>query len=656
MLEYVKRELHDKKSTQNQQDFLRELENHITCLPHGCTIAGSEKCSACKGACERQKSLFEYVQDRPHETETQSLITKYTEVVRQSTIRILSQSFDALAMQQDCFVDFDNIITAYLKKHLSTTIAGGFSDRKRSDIIDEIFAALLRTAKDHDKPVRNKIAEAILYDYRQHADMLYRFNSSIGRFEDIFARKLGTWKQYKYLLNRKPRENDIEYLKSMIDSLLRQMLEERQAEYYEDGMVAELSHRLAGRLDSIQQLLFTTHKLLSEEKLNIHVWTMQQFCKRMEDMQAVWDKKNKSSVSVLNENKERYVQIINTRLQHGFTCAAEGQIIGQHLLKVTQQKAITAENMEKIQTVGSLVWTTNSQKVRLKYFKHLAEQVKDGQTDAALAHFLSPAKQIESWYWYKATVDEYRSELFGKTFARTFEQEFTAVLRKVENAEDSDEILSVTKEYASGVEYLHYQLSSNFSYASNTNELKVMKAVIPITMKENKVKFCTFDDKLLSLPSTDAGVMSRLGCTATCYWCGALCWGQRGHETDEGETRKHYSAHQPKGLSRTRYVGTNHLVSRPCHEERDETIVSFGEYTGIPWQKAKENHFSDWSFDKHHISKFDELMRWFFQELHYSIATDSESLKPAIAEDLERYNCTNLSYDDIMSHVEQEIN
>jgi len=59
---------------------------------------------------------------------------------------------------------------------------------------------------------------------------------------------------------------------------------------------------------------------------------------------------------------------------------------------VTEQKAIDAVNIEKILAVKGLVRTTNAEKVRLKYFKHLAEQVRDAKKDEALAHFREPKK------------------------------------------------------------------------------------------------------------------------------------------------------------------------------------------------------------------------------------------------------------------------
>jgi len=49
-------------------------------------------------------------------------------------------------------------------------------------------------------------------------------------------------------------------------------------------------------------------------------------------------------------------------------------------------------------------------------------------------------------------------------------------------------------------------------------------------------------------------------------------------------------------------------------------------------------------------------MRWFFFELHHSISERLESTQPATEEDLERHNCVNVRYDDIMARIEQEIN
>ena len=65
------RGMDERKSTLYRQEYLKDVENQINRIPSGCAIAGSEKCPTCKEACEKQKSLYEYVQDRPYETETQ---------------------------------------------------------------------------------------------------------------------------------------------------------------------------------------------------------------------------------------------------------------------------------------------------------------------------------------------------------------------------------------------------------------------------------------------------------------------------------------------------------------------------------------------------------------------------------------------------------
>jgi len=654
------REIDNKSSHQDRGNFLRDMVKLINVLPHGCMANASIKCQQCKEGCERQKALYEHVQDGPHELETMKTITEFTDIVRKSTIQKLSQSFDACVMQQGCCAEFDDIITSHLRRHLEKCDPGAFTDAKRKQIIDEILAKLSETARDKndDKTVREKIADAILVDYRQSHDILGRFNSEFSKFEDVLQsyRRRGV---HDFVQGVKvaffggdQNAQEVKYLKSMTDSVLRKMVDQRQADCYEHGMVSELNQELTRQLDE-----FCTHKmrLTPEQKLNIHVWTLQQFCKRMEEMQTAWDKKNKPS-SILRENADRYVQIIKTRLEYGFTCFGEARIIGQHFLRGAQKKAILAENNEKTKDVESLVWTTNSEKVRLKYFKHLAEQVRDGKQDAALAHFRHPTKHIEKWY--KETVDQHRGKSFGETYSRTFTQEFTSVRQKVENAEDSDCIASLAEEYNDFLELQSYQPSPILKADMTcVEDLETMKAEIVRTIKANKDKYSVVDDSVFSSPSAETCVMARLGCTARCFWCGALCWGQRGHEDDRGETKKHHSSHQPGGLARVHSKRSDHLISQPCHDTKDDTVVHFGEYqeNGIPWKDAKEKHFSEWKFDRHYIAKFDALMRWFFQELHHSIAKNTENLKPATKDDLERYNCTNLSYDDIIGRIEQEI-
>lgn len=79
-----------------------------------------------------------------------------------------------------------------------------------------------------------------------------------------------------------------------------------------------------------------------------------------------------------------------------------------------------------------------------------------------------------------------------------------------------------------------------------------------------------------------------------------------------------------------------------------------GETEIMTWSIAKRNHFSDWKFDAHCITTFDELMRWFFQELHRDIAK-SRGAFPAEEKDLKENKCKNLKLNDILNVVRHKI-
>jgi len=183
---------HDERnSTDFRHDYLNKVENQVNIIPRGCPIAGPEKCSVCKEAREKQKSLYEYVQNRPCEIETQKTITEYIKKVCQSTMHKLTQSFDAQTMQQGCCAEFENAISTHMIKHLLELDAGAFSDSKRKDIIDEIFVELEKIARAKeqvDVPVRKKITDAIEHEYpEQAANILHRFDNETRSFEDLLS-------------------------------------------------------------------------------------------------------------------------------------------------------------------------------------------------------------------------------------------------------------------------------------------------------------------------------------------------------------------------------------------------------------------------------------------------------------------------------------
>ena len=73
----------------------------------------------------------------------------------------------------------------------------------------------------------------------------------------------------------------------------------------------------------------------------------------------------------------------------------------------------------------------------------------------------------------------------------------------------------------------------------------------------------------------------------------------------------------------------------------------------MKWHKAKKEHFSDWNFEKHYNTKFDELMRWFMQQLHVDIARGQANILPADGNRLRDYGCCDLNIDEILSNLDQ---
>ncbi|CAG8578866.1 3277_t:CDS:1, partial [Cetraspora pellucida] len=123
------------------------------------------------------------------------------------------------------------------------------------------------------------------------------------------------------------------------------------------------------------------------------------------------------------------------------------------------------------------------------------------------------------------------------------------------------------------------------------------------------------------------------------------------------DTKKHHSCHQPSGLRGTNHQYTKVLDPTPCHLRADNTNISWGEEGNRKWMKwneAKRKFFADWLFLAHNKVNFNNLMCWFFQELHVKIAETRNFVK-ASKGDLQRYNCINLDYYQIINDLIVEI-
>ena len=204
-------------------------------------------------------------------------------------------------------------------------------------------------------------------------------------------------------------------------------------------------------------------------------------------------------------------------------------------------------------------------------------------------------------------------------------------------------------------------LNSNsvpYNMAAVRDESRFQETLVKELENKMTTQLPPLDINTIGSPSSDEEIMNRVGCTASCYWCGAVCWGQWGHDhkhVKDRDTKRHHSSHQPQGLGGTSDKASGHLRAWSCHQVSDDVKVYFKSFQeGMSWLEAKQNHFSEWTFTEHLNTEFDELMKWFFQMLHTAIGEKRERL-PATDDDLEKYGCKDLDFASILAKVRQDL-
>ncbi|RHZ71352.1 hypothetical protein Glove_259g9 [Diversispora epigaea] len=306
-------------------------------------------------------------------------------------------------------------------------------------------------------------------------------------------------------------------------------------------------------------------------------------------------------------------------------------------------------NLERIKAVKDVVWMTSSELVRLKYFEVLAKQVQNGNNKEAISHFLNPKRYIE--YWFKNQVDSVDS-MADTEYYKTYNSEFYYVSQKIHNCQSLGEIERYVNNYMEEVDDIHYKVNlKNLERHLNTSEEPHIQLRLHI---EKRLKdYCKPKPKFFQNPSDDESIMKMLGCTETCYWCGALCWGSRGHDRNTDETKKHHTAHQPGGLHGERYTQADILVAVSCHQKTDDLMVLCWNKP-TRWGVAKIRDFSDWKFESHYKDQLNNFMCWFFEKLNQDLAKRLNCV-PASNNELSKYGCINLNYDNIINSLKVKL-
>jgi hypothetical protein len=220
-------------------------------------------------------------------------------------------------------------------------------------------------------------------------------------------------------------------------------------------------------------------------------------------------------------------------------------------------------------------------------------------------------------------VNSYSSGKEFNVFNVVIEAELCRIIQDIKLHSCIAETRAYIEEYISTCDRITLPESSDSDINNKTDfDLFSGRIIEKLSFTLKNLPECTIRD--LILPSDDYQVMDRLGCTHACPICSALCWGQRNHHLDDGESKKHHTCHQPMGLSGVAFSNTNNLSTEMCHKQKPKTVW-FVKNQEMQWKDViKLDKYKNWKFEKHINIQFNNLMKWFFLELNERIANKHE--------------------------------
>jgi len=605
-------------------DIRNSLEHELRTVPCG-------KCTACININYLKRSLQLRAAD--WESIEKSIDSYHSHMLQIALIKYVKEH--ATSLKQKSYIKTcDCIVKEYLQKQLADRSAAHFSVEQKNRVHREVLGKLeeLALKTDEDVSLQEKFEKDLRDAYGNNPEVWKMLKQQKLSLKEILGQGMDS-----------SEKQCMERFQLAMVGLPHKLLERRKTECYDNELVSELKQRVSEVLEEFDA---ETHKLPNSTRTHLHTWAQQQLLHEVEKIQAEWDKKHSAS-ALLENNKQVYKQIVDTLLTHGITQKAVAELVARNVLNRIKQQATGAEINYRIRYVLDLPWIASSEEIRYQYFKELALEVQIGDKKRAIRDFHNSKHGIESWY-AKKIEERYKAASNDRIFDKEFEARMHIYCRRISEAKNVAEIVSMTDSAGAGIVSDLFQ-----TQVLDASEFAAFKDAIS-SLTAQKKKDCEVFESCYS-PSKDRDLMSRLGCTEGCYWCRALCWGERGHDEHVDDTRIHHSSHQPSGLGGTFSVTSRNLVAVSCQMISDDRLMDFRGLSHIPWKVAKAEHFSDWKFSKHYNEKFDELMRWFMQELHNDIAQSSKSVLPATAAELQRYGCAGLKLNEIMQRIEEKI-
>ena len=531
-----------------------EIKQKLMNVPRSCKINNGKACVSCEAVLNEESKLLNLVKDREFEDDTKRTIANALKHLCESHITAATQMFDSLMMQNGLSNEFMIIIDERVKQ----AIGKNFNDQEsQENSVENIWSQLKvkASAKIKMRPPEELIENEIHIEYPQCTYVHQAFTSDNVDYAHLKNAKAYT-KRSKLISSKEVQieDNELVWFTSRLGTIGKEVF--KDSETFQNGMVRQTKRQVDDYISAFEKEF--NHKLLEKFAWDIHVYALRFLKKHAITMQGKWDEKNKP-LNLLMQKETEYKSIIATRLQFGYELDGEGKIIGDLLLKAIVANAVYAGNKARIDKILKRVDLSNAQNIRLMYFSELLDR-KDGEKIAE--HFKRPKMQIEKWYNQK--INSYYKDV-SKTFNSTFKTEYELVCNQIKDITKSttEDIMKFVNEYLTNAD-VFYKASIDIESKKSPKGVSLLRDKIFETLKDSiKVNKAKTNIEFKS-PTEDSLIMNRLGCTHNCPLCNALCWGQRDHEKDVGETSKHHTSHQPSGLGGTWLHGTNRLSNGLC--------------------------------------------------------------------------------------------
>ncbi|CAG8531608.1 10068_t:CDS:1, partial [Acaulospora morrowiae] len=645
IMQKIRSELQDWNADDNSNVNLRIREKCLELVEKGVkdvTNCGNSNCTECEKVKKERIELEDYLGNKNNEkceTETKQTIENYVKLNRESSSIKLNQMLEAGFIRKGISSDSFEIINKQLEMMLRGMPSGRLSSHQREQKVKEIWDLL----RDHIISKNNVIPVTACIDNEfesvyelmpQNLRVKYKYGVLPNFFE------CPAYKKYHISL-RCLQDGQIIALQEKLDNLADLIFAHRESRHFYTGIMRDAKMNIDKILTGFSKSLLVT--FLPDFKWNVHLYALLKFKPVIVGLQKIWNKEN-TPLGMFDQKKEEYLKVIDTMLRYDHTLVSEGHICGDYLLRVINKKAMNAGDNERVVAVRDIPWLTCAESIRLKYFEKLGEQVKNGDKEEAMRYFSGPKRCIENWF--RNTVDNYAVGNPQQKFDETFDDEFHRVLQDIRNCKSFDEIKRFVNDYMTQVDNIDYQL--NFHSSFTKEDFKIFHLTVEEELRTKGNNRYPKQEPFQE-PSKNKSVMERLGCTEACHRCGALCWGSRDHHLNSGVTKLHHTSHQPEGLTGMGYLFTRNLVAVQCHKWKDNQLFYNIDGTCAgKWAQVKTQFYSDWKFEPHCTSHFNDLMCWFLEKLRLDLAK-ARNVKPPTRDELRRNGCLNLNYDNIIS-------